>query len=501
MPLVNETSHRGIPVFWTEVDGPMTGTLMFGVGMRDEPPHLAGITHLTEHLMFRSLGAVVPVHDGITTHSHVEFHATGTTEEVVAFLNGLGAVVRAPAFSEADLLREKLVIESENPAGLTPFRGLLTMRYGYTGIGKADAGDPTLPSITIGEILPWMKTWFTSSNARLVFTGPPPADLDLSLPDGAAPAHPRDSPLWTRPMLIENDEGTTALSFLSPAPHAPFIRDAVEEELRAVLRTDRALLYDIDTKTTPITADVDQIDVELDSSLDHPAQALGLAIRTLQHAIENGFRRTSIDSAVSTCRTAMAYPSAWASHADDRAVASLLDRRALSPTDYLELAERIDTATLSALLAQAWDTLIATCEDDEDEMTTIAQEHSLDKESFTYWGAPHNAWPTRGASWRGRGDLSFRDRAILVDDVLWVKAFDTTGRVTLSEAVVVGEHSDGSLTLLDAEGRFSLLDPADWWRGRSLRDAVLEIVPAHVRRDFSWHGGDRPSVPVDADLT
>lgn len=496
MPQVHESAHRGIRIYWTELEGPLTGTLLFGVGMRDEQPHLAGITHLTEHMIFRALGPVIPDHDGTTSANILEFYVTGEPEEVVSVLNRISAIITNPKFTEDDLLREKLVIEAENPKGITPFRGLLTMRYGFNGIGKADAGDPTLPSITLDEISTWMHQHLTASNARMVFTGPPPEGLDVSLPEGPPQDHSIETEQISRPTLVENDEGITGLSLLIPAHHAPLLRDVIEQELRTALRTERALLYEIDTKTTAITAEHTQLDVLLDPSLEHPAEALGIALDTLRRAAQHGFRQASMDSAVASCRNAMRYPHAWASHADELAAASLHGHRALSPDECRTLADDLDALTAAAMIEAAWPTLIVTCEDEDDAMAKVAEDHGLALDAFTFWGSPAPEMPKKKAAWRGRGDLGLRDRAALIGDELWVRAFGTIGRLNLSEVVVVGEHSDGTLSMLGPDGRLSLLDPSDWWGGWILREVVLERVPASVRRDFSWHSVDgRPTAP------
>ena len=85
-----------------------------------------------------------------------------------------------------------------------------------------------------------------------------------------------------------------------------------------------------------------------------------------------------------------------------------------------------------------------------------------------------------------------RDRAAFHGDVLLVRLFGEWGQVRLADVAVVGEHSDGMLSLIDIRGRLFMFDPSVWWRGGSLREAILERVPTHVRRDFSWHGEDRP---------
>jgi hypothetical protein len=76
MQSVNMTSHRGISSYWLDREGLCTGTLIFGVGMRNEPPTLAGVTHLVEHLLLRMVQPVTVPHGGTVTTDSLQFYAS-----------------------------------------------------------------------------------------------------------------------------------------------------------------------------------------------------------------------------------------------------------------------------------------------------------------------------------------------------------------------------------------------------------------------------------------
>ena len=79
MQTVNTSSHNGITSFWLDREGLCTGTLIFGVGMRDEPPTLAGITHLVEHVLLRLVQPATVVHGGTVTTDSLQFYALASS--------------------------------------------------------------------------------------------------------------------------------------------------------------------------------------------------------------------------------------------------------------------------------------------------------------------------------------------------------------------------------------------------------------------------------------
>src|SRR6266481_5190313 len=55
-PVPKRWNLGGIPVFQAEVPGRVRAALEFRVGTADEPLHMAGVTHLIEHLALHGLG-------------------------------------------------------------------------------------------------------------------------------------------------------------------------------------------------------------------------------------------------------------------------------------------------------------------------------------------------------------------------------------------------------------------------------------------------------------
>jgi zinc protease len=76
----------GVPVFQAEVPGRVRALLMFRVGMVDEPLHMAGVTHLIEHLALSGLGEQPYEYNGSVDQTHTTFVVSGTADQVVDFL-------------------------------------------------------------------------------------------------------------------------------------------------------------------------------------------------------------------------------------------------------------------------------------------------------------------------------------------------------------------------------------------------------------------------------
>ncbi|WP_139023262.1 insulinase family protein [Arthrobacter globiformis] len=114
--MVRKSSHKGIPSYSVDRGGIFTGSLLFGVGFRNEPVTLAGITHLVEHAVLRMVQPVTLWHGGAVQMDSVEFYACGDADAVAGYLNAIAAAVSGfTAVSEEDLALEKSIMEAENP--------------------------------------------------------------------------------------------------------------------------------------------------------------------------------------------------------------------------------------------------------------------------------------------------------------------------------------------------------------------------------------------------
>lgn len=208
----HQTDIDGVAVFWADAPAPLSATLIFRVGWRDETFLTRGITHLVEHLTMHTLGRRRHPHNASVNHTFTTFDASGRPEQVVSFLRDVCAAL--DQLPVARLATEIKVLQAEGgPGGALGEQ--LTTRFGFRGLGLSGTITPALDQISDETVLAHAATYFNRSNAALVLTGPPPPGLTLPLPNGVVASVPvdrrRQIPL---PMWFTSVEPPTSVSFL-----------------------------------------------------------------------------------------------------------------------------------------------------------------------------------------------------------------------------------------------------------------------------------------------
>jgi predicted Zn-dependent peptidase len=494
-PEVHRSAHQGIPVFWADLPGPLTGTLTFGVGMRDEPAPLMGITHLTEHLAFRPLEPLVIRHDGMVDHEAVVFHATGEPEEVAAFLNGIARAVMATGkVTDEDLAREKAVHHAEYPSHYErPGAGLLTYRFGVGGLGNANANDATISSITSAELGDWSQTWMTAENAALSFTGPPPPGLDLALLSGSVPRHAEPAQVAQTPCLVESLKEGVAISLVVPIEAVHLLSAALEFELQLRLRHELGLIYSIDTFFTRVDKRATQLDLVLDPLPDQIAATVEAVIAVLHRVNSDGFSDHAIDHARSDIATSLAWANTTtADYVDALASGHLTGRMPPTPETLLASAHALEPDILTRTLTEALPSLIVAFDADAELDKSWLRSAGLPVDKFDAWlhdnDEPRRRRARKGRIWRARrrGDMPGQ-WAILTEDSLKTQEKGDTGSIRFDDLAVLGRRECGCLALIDSRGRSATVDPTDWVRGNDLIDRLVARVPSEIVRAFPSH--------------
>lgn len=250
---LNRDEIDGVPVFWVDGPPPLSAELVFRVGVRDESLVTSGITHLAEHVVM--FGAPSPRHDhnAAVELSFTTFDVTGRPEQVVAFLRGVCASICAPDVSSLEV--EKKVLSAEASSVVEPaLAEHLLRRYGLSSLGLAGVDQPALNSIDEIAVRKVISRFFTSGNAALALTGPPPRGLSLALPPGEVQHPPAARPIASlpTPLWFELGGPPLALSFEFESGSelarnsALAVAQIACQRARADLRQKRGLIYDID---------------------------------------------------------------------------------------------------------------------------------------------------------------------------------------------------------------------------------------------------------------
>lgn len=492
MQRINTSSHNGITSFWLDREGLCTGTLIFGVGMRDEPPTIAGITHLVEHVLLRMAQPATVVHSGTVTTDSLQFYALGRPEDVAGFLNAIAAAVSTfEAVTDEVIALEKSVLEAEAPHEFsTVSAGLLTYRYGPSGVGAAHFGAPATAGLTKAETTEWACRWLTAANAALTFTGPLPSSLDIRLPSGKPVSHHQDPPLITAPTLIRSRKQGVALSLLVPSHDADLLCEALRYELLTRLRHTAGIIYSVENVTTAIDTDQSQLDLILDPARQNSIPALREGVNTLRGIVDAGFNEDAVQSA----RHALTAELGWddfvpQDYLDQLAINALLGRRSRDRQELLDQATAISSAELTKILTTSIGSLIVAFDKSVKLSKAEAGSLGLAMDRYEVWQRNNSSKNHQSAAegdaehptWRHK---STHTTLTLTPTHLMTRTSGKTKTIFLADVVVVGNRSCGCISLMDQRGRSCDLNMDEWKAGKKLRRQLLEAFPPEIIRSF-----------------
>ncbi|MGL3804527.1 hypothetical protein ACSYDW_00355 [Paeniglutamicibacter sp. R2-26] len=484
--------HNNIASYATDRSGLCTGTLIFGVGLRNEPATLAGITHLVEHVVLY-MAEHFPLHlGGVVDEDSVKFHATGDAEEVAQFLNAVAAAVSGfSSVPEEVFSREKSVIEAEDPSAFcTVSNGLLTNRFGASGLGASQMGASSTTGIRLSEAVEWVERWFTAENAAVTFSGRIPESLDIRLPSGRAQFRETHSQIIDSPTVVRSPKAGVAFSLLVPTVFSSLLGEALYRELHSRLRRTRGLIYSVTVLTTRIDEHRNQLDLVLDPLPANVRTTFGAGMAALEDIAKHGFSGDAVEFARNALRVELAWEDGIAStYLDQLAVDGLLGRS--TPT-LDELHRRIAVQSgeeLTSVLGGALPTLLVAVDSNFKIGRKDAAAWGLASDPFDIWqreweqgvNAPTEVDLDGLTPWRNK---SGKAALWLTTDRLVKKKGGKTRSIDLSEVAVVGSRQCGCISLTARRGRSTEFVPDDWKRAKSLRRALLRSFPAEIVREF-----------------
>lgn len=206
----------GIGVFQAEVPGRIRAGLVFRVGHADEPLHMAGVTHLIEHLALSGFGEEAFEYNGMVDQTTTSFVVSGTAEQVVEFFKRVTAALQSLPLDRVPT--ECRIIETE-AAGhrRSSFRGSMSLRYGAMGFATVDFDQIGLMWLTPQAVGQWAANHFTAGNCAAWVAGPVIPSLKIELPPGPRnpppPLVPKNLPL---PVVAEHPSPGVTASMVAP---------------------------------------------------------------------------------------------------------------------------------------------------------------------------------------------------------------------------------------------------------------------------------------------
>ncbi len=471
----------GVPVLWQPAPGPLSASLIFRVGRRDETFVTGGITHLVEHLAMSALPRShlecnASVHIGTTT-----FTATGRPEKVVEFLGTIcTALSHLPTqrlATEAAVLR---AVDSivDHPA----LTHLLARRYGARGVGLAGFEEPAVRALTEQQVLAYAAQHFVAGNAALTLTGPPPAGLRLPLPSGERPCRTPNIPLPV-PLPAWSDQPLdgVAVSLLAPDGEAPaagmrILRDRLEDELRR----DRGLVYEVDWSGGVVADDTVHIGLYLDPKRGDAATVAGSVVTALRVMADEGPTDDELAHDLEGFLEAMTDDRFVPEHLDALATALLSGEPVQPLEDKIAHRRSVTAGAVREAFRTALPTLYVLVPEDVD-LERAGADLGLTRE-------PDSLVPPVTGRTLKRRLLAPSPRGstlTLADDGITLRLDGTSLTVRFDEAVGVAEYPEGFRRLVGVEGPSIPLAERDWKDGEALWAAVRARVPASL-----WYPAD-----------
>lgn len=461
-------------MFWADSPGPYVGSLLFRVGRIDERLYTSGITHLVEHL---ALPAAAPSPgldwNGWVTLTLTGFWAAGERDDVSRFLSDV--TDRLQNLPLERLETEKGILRAEEASGGRSVPAVLAgLRFGAVGIALIDWLELGLRRLDAESVSAWTRERFTAGNAALWFSGPPPADLNLSLPHGPRIPPPRyEPPADDLPAYARWGRGGAALSLFAPRSYALGLAWMAAEQ-RAIhrLRYERGLIYSLSaTNHPPNREDANIVFLAECTVANVDAMRKGL-LEVLDEIAADGPSDEERAQWLLAMETAAADPNSASSMAASYAEDELFGDFETNE-EALEKMRAVTAAEAAAALREAMKSaLLAIPEEDAEPPPPPYKEFTSAQPTMQIDG---RRFPPKGL----KGRLGREGFAVLGENaVAWQSPDGKQLGVAFDECEAMMTWEDGTVQLVEANGSWFSLETNTLRGGEELRAAVLRAVPA-----------------------
>lgn len=161
-----------------------------GVGARDEPADLSGVSHFLEHLLFkgteqrsaRDISAAIERVGGdmnaFTSKEYTSYYCRLPGEHLTLGLEVLGDVLSRPALrdsdveTERDVILEELLMDDDSPEDVV-HRDLAEALFAGHPLGRETAGErTTVEAIAADDVRAFFAEWYRARNMVVAIAGP-----------------------------------------------------------------------------------------------------------------------------------------------------------------------------------------------------------------------------------------------------------------------------------------------------------------------------------------
>jgi len=471
--MTDQIEIEGVPTLLAPTDGPLHAGLAFRVGMADEELPRRGITHLVEHLALYSAGIADYHYNGATGVRYTYFHMEGSQSEVVQFLNGVCASLRA--LPTARLAAEKEILRTEAQGRGTGIRARMDLwRYGARGFGTVAYPELAVPTLTEDDLHAWVGRYFTAQNASLwIAANEPPPGLRLELPQGERRPLPTvTSALPSRPAYFRGDEGAVAWDAVVPHSAAAGVFSGVlERVLRRSLRHEAGLSYQVSTDREVLGDGTDLVTAYADALPEKQGAVLGGMVDVLAGLRVGRVDPADLAAVVESSVESFEQAQRSASQLPGQAIGLLLDRPVLTAEEVVAEIRSVTAVDITAVALAGW----------RDGLAMIPPGPGAEWAGLV--AAPVSSeTAVEGAEHPQLGDPAIRLRVGRAG-VSLVREDLAPGTVLFDSCVAVLAWPDGGRRLIGADGITVPVEPTLYAPDAGLTALVDGSIPPGVRID------------------
>lgn len=472
--LWQRTEIDGVPVFWGEMQGPFAAELSFRTGIADEGFAQRGWTHAVEHLALAPQRVQPHQYNGQVDLFTTRFGTQGSTDEVVEFLDEVCRALQALPRDRWEAERRILGVEADRrePAGVSR---LLLERYGAgPGPGAMQLEEWGLEAATPDLLQQWSSERFTSGNAVLVLSGPPPPELRLALAPGARfglPSLPRQLVPAGRLVVRERFRHISVGMVVPGDPAATLLGELLREHLTTQLRYDAGLSYDVSTDLLRLSDDRLHLSVFADCSADDRREVARRIADSLNESAGSGFDLGELDGVRRSLLTRMEGAHQAVGRAASAARSELFGSR-FTPESYEDAMRAARPEDLQACLAAGWD--------DAHLGVALAEQDGQPGEHLFPGDSPAwSPWLPTGRELDRFDHATAGERILVTEDGIGLHVgADRFVTAQWENLAGVAAHDDGIRRIVNAEGFVVRLAPWDWNGGDRLSDLIDRLTPS-----------------------
>lgn len=353
-----QTTVNGLPALWVDGPAPYTAALVVRAGAVDETIRTTGVAHLVEHLVMAAqprtaLDVNASVEDVVTV-----FHATGPREAVAAWLGGVCAAARSLPVDR--LAVEARVLDAEGGDAAAPaLLWAAGSRYGAGGTGMLGREGAPHRTLTAEHVHDFVERHYTSANAVVVATGPPPEHPDLHLPEGPRPQRlpARPTPL-VLPAYLSGPPVPVASWLVERSASAGVLFGLVSDLVTDGLRHREGLVYEVGTESTPVDLHTGLGVLWTDGSEEDQPRILRHVVEVLRRLATDGPTETDLAHQKAVARAQLTDPRATVDYLEFCAARFLEDRPVPSVEEVAAETEAVAPQEVRRAAARALDTLL-----------------------------------------------------------------------------------------------------------------------------------------------